>query len=59
MEFSMQIEYVRYFENAIADALFSLDFLSIDAEVLALLARVLPSYACSVANAERINSCVN
>ena len=59
MEYPMQIEYVRGCENAIPDALSSLDSISIDAEVFADLARGVPSYACPVAEADRLNARVD
>ena len=59
MEYPMQIEYVRGCKNAIADALFRLDPVFIDAEVPAKLARGVPSYACPVAEADRLNERVN
>ena len=52
----MQIEYVRGSENAIADALSRLDSVSIDFEVPAELARGVPSYACPVAEADRLDA---
>ena len=51
----MQIEYVRGCENFIADALSRLDSMEIDAEVPAELARGVPSYACPVADADRLD----
>ena len=59
MEYPMQIEYVRGCENAIADALSRLDLISIDAEVPAGLARGVPSYACPVAQADRLDGRVD
>ena len=56
MEYFMQIEYVRGSENAIADALSRLDSVSIDSEVPAELARGVPSYACPVAEADRLDA---
>ena len=55
----MQIEYVRGCESAIADALSRLDSISIDAEVPADLARGVPSYACPVAEADRLDERVD
>ena len=52
----MQIEYVHGCENAIADALFRLNSVSIDAEVPAELARGVPSYACPVAEVDRLHA---
>ena len=56
MEYPMQIEYVRGYENAIADALSRLDSVSIDAEVPAELAKGVPFYACPVAEADRVDA---
>ena len=56
MEYPMQIEYVSGCENAIADALSRLDSISIDAEVPAELARGVPSYACPVADIDRLDA---
>ena len=50
----MQIEYVRGYENVIADALSRLDSVSIDAKVPADLGRNVPSYAFSVAEVDRL-----
>ena len=55
MEYPMQIEYVHGCENAIADALSRLDSVSIDAEVPAELARGVLSYACPVAEVDRLD----
>ena len=55
MEYPMQIEYVRGCENAIADALSRPDSVSIDAEVPADLAKGVPSYACPVAEVDRLD----
>ena len=52
----MHIEYVRGCENAIADALSRLDSVSIDAEVFAELAGGVPSYACPVAEVDRLDA---
>ena len=52
----MQITYVRGCENAIADALSRLDSVSIDAEVPTELARGDPSYACPVAEVDRLDA---
>ena len=49
MEYSMQIEYKRNCENAIADALSRLDSVSINAEVPSEYARNVQTYACPVA----------
>ena len=59
MEYPMQIEYVRGCENAIADALSRLDSISIDTEVPADRARGVPSYACPVAEADRLDARVD
>ena len=56
MEYPMQIEFVRGCENVIADALSRLDSVAIDAEVPAELARGVPSYACPVADADRLDA---
>ena len=52
----MQIEYVRGCENANTDALSRLDSVFIDADVLAELARGVPSYACPVAEPDRLDA---
>ena len=52
----MQIDYVRGCENAIAEALSRLDSVSIDAEVPAELGRGVPSYACLVAEVDRLDA---
>ena len=51
----MQIEYVRGCENAIADALSRLESVAIESEVPAELARGVPTYACFVAEADRLD----
>ena len=56
MEYPMQIEYVRGCENVLADALSRLDSVSINAEVPAELARGVPSYACLVAEVDRLDA---
>ena len=56
MEYPMKIEYVRGCKNALADALSRLDSVSIDAEVPAELARGVPSYACPVAEVDRLDA---
>ena len=56
MEYSMQIEYVRGCEHVIADELSRLDSVAIDAEVPAELAKGVPSYACPVADADRLDA---
>ena len=56
MEYPMKIEYVRGCENVIADALSRLDSVAIDAQVPAELARGVPSYACLVADADRLDA---
>ena len=56
MEYRMQIEYVRGCKNAIADALSRLDSVSIDAEVPVELARGVASYACPVAEVDRLDA---
>ena len=55
----MQIEYMSGCVNAIADALFRFDLISIDAEVPAELARGVPSYACPVAEADLLKARVD
>ena len=52
----MQIEYVRGCKNVIADALSRLDSVAIDPEVPAKLARGVPSYACPVADSDRLDA---
>ena len=59
MEYPMQIKYVLGCENAIADALSRLDSVAIDAEVPAELAKGVPSYACTVAEADRLDARVD
>ena len=59
IEYPMQIDYVRGCENVIADALSRLDSVAIDAEVPAELARGVPSYAFSVADADRLDARTN
>ena len=56
MEYPMQIEYVRGCENVIVDGLSRFDLVAIDAELLADLARGVPSYACPVADADRLDA---
>ena len=56
MEYPMQIEYVRGCENVLADAMSRLDSVSIDAEVPTELARGVPSYACPVAEVDRLDA---
>ena len=55
----MHIEYVRGCENAIGDALWRLNSVFIDAEVPAEFARKVPSYACTVAEADRLDARVD
>ena len=52
----MQTEYVRGCEYAIADALSHLDSVAIDSEVPAKLGKGVPSYACPVADADRLDA---
>ena len=52
----MQIEYVRGCENAIADALSRLDSVAIKSEVPAELAKGVSTYACPVAEADRLDA---
>ena len=56
MEYPMQIEYVRGCKNAIGDALSRLDSVSIEAEVPAELATGVPSYACPIAEVDRLDA---
>ena len=56
MKYPMQIEYVHGCENAIADVLFRLVSVSIDAEISAKLARNVPSYACTVEVIDRFDA---
>ena len=56
MKYPMQIEYVRGCENAIADALSRLDFVSIDAEVPVELARGVSSNSCPVEEVDRFDA---
>ena len=56
MEYTMQIEYLRGCENVLADALSRLNSVSIDAEVPAELARDVLSYACPVAEVDRLDA---
>lgn len=56
MEYPTQIEYVRICDYAIADTLSRLNSVSSDAKVLAELARCVPSYACIVSEAERLDA---
>ena len=56
MEYPMQIEHVRGCKNVLADALFRLDSVSIDAEVPAKLARGVPSNACPVVEVDRLDA---
>ena len=56
MEYPIVIEYVRGAENKIADALSRLDSIAIDNEVPADLARGVPSFACPVFKADRLDA---
>ena len=47
MDYPIGIEYVRGFENSIADALSRFDSVAVDNEVVADFARHVPSIACS------------
>ena len=49
MEYPIVIKYVLGAENSIADALFVLDSIAVDNEMLNKLTRGVPSFACPVA----------
>ena len=56
IEYPMQIDYVRGYENVITDTLSRLDSVGIDAEVPAELARGVLFYAFPVADADRLDA---
>ena len=55
LEYQVQIKYMRGCKNKIADALSRFDSVAIEFEVPAELAKGMPSYACPVAVADRLN----
>ena len=56
MEYSIVIEYVRGFENSIADALSRLDSVAVDNEVPAKLARGVPSFGNPATQVDRLEA---
>ena len=59
MEYPMLIEYLLGCENAIVYALSQLDSVSINVKAHAELASGVPSYACPVAETNRLNARVD
>ena len=56
MEYPMQIEYMRSCKHEIVDALYCLDLVKIESEVLAELTKNVPSYACLVAETDGLDA---
>ena len=56
MEYPIVIEYVRGSENTIADALSQIESVALESEVLADLARGIPSFACATSDADRLDA---